>query len=334
MSSEENDLLLYAYNPSRVLPILFAILVSLLGLAHIYQAFIRYKWFRFGLMMLWASSVWITGLICRALSAYSPDNINLYICQYVMILAGPVLYAASEYFILGRLLAYVPYHTPIQPSRVLSTFLFFSAAVEGVTAAGAATVATNTDDTMRMRTGLNLVKAGLLLQAVVELGFLTLVALVEYRCRRTKHFPTNVKVPVYVLYITSIMMLVRCIFRAVEGFQQAECTPENPHCSTVDRYEWMLWVFEVANITVFVIALVIFHPGRYLPHNTRVFLDYFDGKTERLGPGFAKATHRGFLATVVDPFGFASAVREKGERVDRFWEREQPTVNTQKDGDV
>ncbi|KAL8870571.1 MAG: hypothetical protein Q9174_003419, partial [Haloplaca sp. 1 TL-2023] len=261
MSSDANDHLLYPYQPNRVLPILFAVIVSLLGLAHFYQAFIRYKWLKFGFMMLWASSVWIAGLICRAFSAYNPEHINLYICQYVMILAGPVLYAASEYFILGRLLAYVPYHTPIQPGRVLSTFLFFSAAVEAITAAGASTVATSTDEPDRMDRGLNLVKAGLLLQAIIELGFLSLVALIEHRCRRSGHFPSKVKIPAYVLYITSIMMLVRCIFRAVEGFQQASCPTRDPHCSAVEQQEALLWVFEAANIALFVAALAVWHPG-------------------------------------------------------------------------
>ena len=83
----------------------------------------------------------------------------------------------------------------------------------------------------------------------------------------------------------------------------------------------------MANITVFVIALVILHPGRYLPHDTRIFLDYYNGKTERVGPGFAKATYRGFLATLLDPFDLADSAKGSKDKVDRFWEREQPMVN-------
>ena len=326
--ASQHDYHLYPYEPNKALPIFFAALVSILALIHTYQAFCRHQWKRFGVTMLWGSMVWIAGFVCRALSAYSVNNVDFYICQYVLILAGPVIYAASEYFILDRLLAYLPYCTPIQPGRVLTTFLFLSSAVEALTAAGSATVATSVrHPSGKADSGLNLIKAGLLLQAVVELCFFSLVAMVEYRCRKGGLFVKRVRVVCYVLYITSIMMLVRCIFRAIQGFQEAACTAKNPNCSVIDRNEWFLWVFEVANITVFVAALAIFHPGHYLPRNSNVYLDPSDGRTERMGPGFATATNRRFVATLLDPFDIAGALSgTAAARVDRFWERENPVV--------
>lgn len=279
-------------------------------------------------MLTWASIVWISGFICRALSAYSPDNVDLFIAQYVLIFAGPVIFAASEYFILGRLLAYLPYHTPLQPGRVMSTFFLLSAAVESLTASGASTVAAKSVTPSRRAVGLNLIKAALLLQSVVELFFFSLVVLVERRARKGGQFTKGVRVTCYVLYTTSIMMLVRCVFRSVQGFQEAACSPHDPNCSIIDREEWFLWVFEVANVTVFITALAIFHPGRYLPRNTNVFLDPFDMTTERVGPGFANATNRSFVATLLDPFDvvglFSGAA---AARIDKFWERDNPVAD-------
>ena len=320
--------LLYPYKPSQALPIVFAVLVSTLALIHVYQAFFRYKWFHFGFMFTWASLVWIGGFICRALAAYNVDNVDLFISQYVLILAGPVLYAASEYFILGRLLAYVPYHTPIHPGRVLSTFLFLSAAVEALTASGSSTVAKSSQTSSGRDTGLNLVKAGLLLQTVVEFCFASLVALVECRCRKGGRLTHRVKVTCYVLYTTSIMMLFRCVFRAVQGFQEAECALSNPNCSAIDRHEWVLWVFEVANITVFIAALAVYHPGRYLPRDSKVFQDFYDPTIERVGPGFADATDRSFVATLLDPFDLVGVFSgAAADRIDKFWERDCPVVD-------
>jgi hypothetical protein len=113
---------LYPYPPNRPAPIAFAVLLSVVLVYQIYQSFFRYKWKKFGGMMLWASSVWVAGFICRAYSVYHVQEVNIFIAQFVLIIVGPPLYAAAEYFILGRLMAYLPYHAPIHPGRVVSTF--------------------------------------------------------------------------------------------------------------------------------------------------------------------------------------------------------------------
>ena len=281
-------------------------------------------------MITWASLVWISGFICRAVSVFDTDNIGLYVTQYILVILGPVLFAASEYFVLGRLLAYLPYHTPIHPGRVLSTFLILSAAVEALTARGAALLAGN-KNLSQVKTGLNLVKAALTLQSVVEASFFSLVVLVQHRCRKAGHLRSNVRVICHVLFITSFMMLVRCIFRAVQGFEESSCPPGSYNCSVIDRHEWFLWVFEVANITVFVTILAVFPPGNYLPRDVKIYLDPVDGQTERMGPGFAKADQRSFVATVLDPVNISGMVTGKAvEGMDKFWERENPIVDTSK----
>lgn len=321
---------LYPSQPNKGLPIAFAVIASVLALVHFYHSFFRYKWIHFGCMITWASMVWISGFVSRAVSVFDTENVGLYICQYILVITGPVLFAASEYFILGRLLAYLPYHTPIHPGRVLSTFLLLSAAVESLTASGASLLAGN-KQTSQVTTGLNLVKAALILQTVLEASFFSLVALIQHRCRKARHFRSNVRVICYVLYITSFMMLVRCIFRAVQGFEETSCPPDNYNCSVIDRNEWFLWVFEVANITVFVTILAVFPPGKYLPRDVKIYLDPFDGQTERLGPGFAKAVQRSFVATVLDPVDISGMVTGKAaERMDKFWERENPVAEKSK----
>ena len=338
MSSESKSLL-YPYGPNQALPIVFAAIVSILAVIHFYQAFSRYKWYHFGTVLAWSSIVWISGLVCRAISVNLTDNVDLFIAQYVLILAGPVLYASSEYFVLGRLLAYLPYHTPIQPGRVLSTFLFLSAAVESLTAAGAALTVNKKQEDSSRTVGLKVVTAGLIIQAVLETSFLFLVALVEWRSRKGGQFIKNVKVTCYVLYTTSIMMLVRCLFRSIQGAQESQCAPQKPYCSTVDRHEWFLWVFEVANITVLIAVMALFHPGRYLPRDSKVYLDPTDRRTERVGPGFVNATDRSFVATLIDPFDVVGILSgAAGARIDKFWLRDNPIAsektNRQKETDV
>jgi hypothetical protein len=319
---------LYAYEPNKPAPIAFAILLAIIGAYQIYQSFFRYRWKKFGAVMLWATTVWISGFVCRAYSVYHVQNVNMFIAQFVLIIVGPPLYSASEYFILGRLMAYLPYHAPIHPGRVLSTFVLLSAVVESLTANGAANSAGTGRTPSQVKNGLNCLKAALILQCFVEAFFFSMVATVEYRCRQAKNFPHHIRMICYILYITSFMVLVRCIVRTIEGFEAAACNanPSGPpnHCGYISNHEEFLWVFEIANITLFVILLAIFHPGKYLPRSSRIFLDPADGKTERVGPGFGKADKRPLLVTIIDPFNLYGIITGKGLKVDKFWEVEQP----------
>ncbi|CAK1358498.1 hypothetical protein CB0940_06897 [Cercospora beticola] len=344
MSNTSDDWSLYPYNPNKPAPIVFAVLLTALGAYQIYQSFFRYRWKKFGAVMLWATSVWIAGFVCRSISVHQVRNIGLFIAQYVLVLMGPPLYSAAEYFILGRLLAYLPYYTPIHPGRVFSTFIFLSAAVESLTGSGAANSAGSGRTESQRNIGLKLLKSALILQIFVEAFFISIVATLEYKARKGGNFPKNVRNICYLLYITSSMILVRCIVRTIEGFEAGSCDAdrEDPYCGPVSRNEWFLWVFEIANITLFVILLAIFHPGKYLPRSSKIFLDPVDGKTERLGPGFSKADKRPFLITVIDPFNFYGILSGKGMVMNKFWEEHQPiddgenvqgqTVNTREEG--
>lgn len=294
----------------------------------------RYQWKKFGITMTWATTVWIGGFICRAISVYDVQNLNMFIAQLVLVIVGPPLYAASEYFILGRLFAYLPYYTPIHPGRVVSTFLFLSALVESLTAVGASH---STGDDRNV--GLILIKAALLLQCCVEVLFFSLVVVLDYRCRRSRHSLRQLRPVFYVLEVTSLMMLVRCTVRAADSFEDSVCS--TGYCGYIELHvsqseigcttyidpsvqEWTLYVFEVANITLFVILLTIFHPGRYLPRSSKVYLDPLDGKTERIGPGFAKADKRPLVLTIFDPFNLQSIFSRNRLPVHHFWEEQHP----------
>ncbi|MCJ1377492.1 hypothetical protein MMC17_000587 [Xylographa soralifera] len=326
MSQSNDSWSIYPYDPSKALPVVFGVIVSGLAVSIAYQSFVRYKWYRFGIAMAWASAVWIAGFVCREISVYNVEAVNIFIAQYVLIIAGPPIYAISEYFVLGRLLAYLPYHAPIHPGRVLSTFWFLGTAVESLAANGAGNSAGAGRQPAQRAAGIACIQASLILQAFVEALFFSLVALLHYRCKRAGHFPHNVRIICFVLYVTSTMMFVRCFVRTVEAFEMAACDPSaagyDGYCGPVQRNEWFLWVFEVANITTFTALLTIFHPGRYLPAGTLRYLDPGDGRTERIGPGYSEACRRSWLASVLDPCDIYGAVTGKGVSVDKFWERE------------
>lgn len=131
-------------------------------------------------------------------------------------------------------------------------------------------------------------------------------------------------------------MIVRIVFRTVHGFEQTHCKLDDPLCGALDQHEWFFYVFEVSNVLLFVTALLIWPPGKYLPPSSKIFLHPVDG-TERIGPGFSKADKRSLWRSVLDPFNLHGIMTGQGLIVDKFWENEWPLyvaggpVNTEQD---
>ena len=262
----------------------------------------------------------------RTIFSYSPSNANFYIAQNVLVLAGPPIYAAAEYNMLGRLMHYLPMHAPLHPGRVVIFFVYCGAAVESLTAAGAAMragSATNLDtasgrDSYRLAG--TLMSVSLTLQAAVEVLFVCFVVLIHHRASKAKMFPKNVRTVIYTLYGTSTLVLIRCIARAIESFSIETITDPRKCtgvCSFVLTHEWYLYVFEAVPMVLYTYWLNIIHPGKYLPRVKQRYLDV-DGKTERLGAGWIDSRSR--FVTFMDPFDFEGQIKGKPSHT-KFWEK-------------
>ena len=266
--------------------------------------------------MIWGGIVFTTGWILRTISSYNTSSLNLYIAQYVFIYAGPPIYSAGEYSVLGRLLRYLPMHAPLNPNRVMVLFIYLGAAVEGLTAAGASLVATAKDDAPQRRSGATLISIALVLQAVIELVFIAIVATVHRRCVLVSTFPKNIRQLCIVLYGTSTLVFIRCIFRAIESFATVSASSTcNELCQTVLLHEWYLYVFEALPMVLYTWWINAIYPGALLPRNRNVYLD-LDGKTERRGPGWIDQRSR--WETFADPFDLVGVMKGQ-QHHEKFW---------------
>lgn len=267
--------------------------------------------------MLYGGLVFTAGWITRAVSTYHVQNLGLYIAQIVLILAGPPIYAAAEYNILGRLMHYLPMHAVLNPSKVFAFYITLGVTVETLTGIGAGQVVPATPGTTRYVLGGTLMAVALVLQACIEISFITMVAIIHRRCRRDGMLPPNIRTICYTLYGTSVLVLARCIFRAAETFVSygPQCTEY--HCGTIARHEWFIYVFEATPMVLYTYWLNFFHPGRFLPIEHRRYLDT-DGHTERMGPGWMD--DRKTSQKLLDPFDFRGARSGRSERA-KFWLR-------------
>ncbi|RMY98513.1 hypothetical protein D0864_04360 [Hortaea werneckii] len=312
-SQQDNGV--YYYRPSHALPAVFAILAGLSLTLHTYQNF-HYRFWRVTYFMVWGGVVFTAGWILRCIASYNTGSVNLYIAQTVMIYAGPPIFAAAEYNILGRLMYYLPMYAPLNPGLTVYFFIYLGAAVEGLTAAGAALYATaaQSDDQGRS-TGGTLISVALVIQAVVECVFMSLVGLVHMRCARNCNVPAKVRNLCVMLYGTSSLVLVRCIARAIEDFATLPSSSCGDLCQTLRYQEWYLYVFEAAPMILYTWWLNAMHPGRLLPRWKEEYLD-LDGKTERLGPGWID--RRSKAAIFADPLDVRGLLAGKQEH-DPFW---------------
>ncbi|EEA23703.1 hypothetical protein TMatcc_006784 [Talaromyces marneffei ATCC 18224] len=308
---------LYPYEPSHALPAFFAVLIGISLVIHIYQNF-RYKFWSTTFWMSWGGAIFTVGWIARCIASHNTSNLNLYIVQTVFIYAGPPIYSATAYNMIGRLLHYLPMHAPLHPNRATIFFIYLGIAVESLTTAGASRMATNADDLSIFKSGGTLISIALVLQAIVEAMVVGVVILVHYRARHAAHPPPcNVQRLCYTLYGTSFLVIFRCICRAIESFttftQIDSCL--QGHCSPIITHEWYLYCFEAAPMVVFTYWLNFMHPGRFLPREKTRYLD-LDCETERLGPGWIDK--RSMWQTVIDPFDLSGIISGKPNH-EAFW---------------
>ncbi|KAG4285761.1 hypothetical protein FPRO06_07021 [Fusarium proliferatum] len=227
----------------------------------------------------------------------------------------------QNYRILGRILYYVPYNSPIHPGRVLTTFGFISGIVEALNGWGASYSANQSLTDSEIEIGHALIKTSLLLQIVVAILFITLAVTFHRRCVVAGITNERLNKPLWTLYTSMTLILARTIYRIVEYFSVAELRYgpgfDPATISPIVRYEWFFYVFEAALMLCNLVMFNVRHPRRYLPRNNKIYLCP-DGVTEIEGPGYNDP--RKLWQTLIDPFDIQGFVTGRGRETDKFWE--------------
>ncbi|KAJ3530809.1 hypothetical protein NM208_g9159 [Fusarium decemcellulare] len=294
---------LYGYNANEFLPIIAAAVIAISLIGHTVQNY-RYNFWRVTFFMFYAGLFYTIGWVFRIISVRQPDSLPLYMVSSILVYLAPPIYSAAEYNTLGRLMHYLPMHAVINPNRVVYIFVFLGSIVEFLTAIGASWMAAGNgkQDNDRYVQGSTCMSIAVVLQAVIELGFIAMVGIIHHRCAKAKMLSKNVRTLFIMLYGTSLLIIVRCVFRAVETFQLRDILQSGKdNDEALLKREWPFYVLETIPVALYTYWLNLVHPGRYLPSDSRQYLD-FDGKTERMGPGWIHK--RPWFMFIADPFDF------------------------------
>ncbi|ORX36958.1 RTA1 like protein-domain-containing protein [Kockovaella imperatae] len=316
---------LFWYSPNQGAPIAFAVLFFCSGLVHLYEC-IRFKSFKVTFLLVWAPILFTTGFTLRAICAWNYDNTSLFIAENVLLLLAPPVYEGANFIILGRILYYVPYLSPIHPGRVVTTFLGFDLVVGALTGNGASRISSR-DSASTRRVGEALLKAALITQLVCMVCFIALTAVYHRRVSHESLMRPKLLKPIRVLYVSCTLISVRTIYRIVEYFASTRSihllysgqVNEQSQLSAMFTNEWFFWVFEASVMLINSVILNAFHPMRYLPESNKIYLDR-DGATEVEGPGIQDKRH--FLLTIIDPFDIAGLIAGRDKEA-QFWENHE-----------
>ncbi|RHZ66722.1 RTA1 domain-containing protein [Aspergillus thermomutatus] len=205
----------------------------------------------------------IIGYIGRIDSHGKTGKLGPYIIQSVFILLGPVLFAASVYMVLGRLIRSIQAekHSVIRVNWLTKIFVASDVLSFLVQGSGAGLMANGSSADM----GNNIVIAGLVIQ-VLMFGLFMITSFVFER--RMNHAPSghvfDAEVPwkthLHVLDAVSALILIRSVFRVIE------------YAGGQDGYllghEWTMYIFDSVPMVAAMALWGVWHPG-VIQHSTR-----------------------------------------------------------------
>ncbi|OHX00373.1 RTA1 domain-containing protein [Colletotrichum incanum] len=273
---------MWIYAPNKGASLFFSIADAVSAIFHICQCF-RYKSVKLiGLHPLCA----VLFTVGYALRAYGADSylysssdkrpLLLFIMSQVFIYVCPPLLELANYHILGRLFYYVLHQAPLPAEKVLKTFGGLMALVELLNALGVTLAANPSSSRQQMAIGDHMTVAAIAIQLVLIIVFVCLAAAFHVRCIRGNVREKAAKIPLLTLYLSMALIFVRCIYRLVEHSGNTKVDINDleslRNLSPLLLNEGFFLVFEATFMLFNSIIWIIWHPGRFLPRDCRIYL--------------------------------------------------------------
>ncbi|KAM0750053.1 RTA1-domain-containing protein [Meredithblackwellia eburnea MCA 4105] len=250
----------YAYNPSKTMPIVTAVLFGACFFVLLFQMFRTRSWYMWAFTL--AALGECTGYIFRRISVDHPTGrgaaLIWFILQSLWIILAPALMAASHYMCFGRLITYVgEKYSPVRAKKVTWIFVVFDVISFVVQGGGGSLY--SSDNVKLYKPAKAILVCGFLIQ-IISFGIFGVFAILyQIRARRAGEKEGKWTVCLYTLYLGCALILVRGIFRTIEFGSGS-----GGHGYLLDREAWY-YGLETLPIFVCTILFIISHPSRYIP---------------------------------------------------------------------
>ncbi|KAL7912368.1 RTA1 like domain-containing protein [Trichoderma velutinum] len=286
ISSSIQEFKLYHYNPTIGGAVAFVLLFLGTTSLHIYQSFRARCWFVIPFIM--GGIFEFIGYAARCVSGKESPNWTLgpYIAQSLLLLVAPSLFAATIYMELGRIISLVngePYCL-IRKKWLTKIFVFGDILSFFLQGGGGGYQASGTASALE--TGAHIIIVGLFVQ-LVFFGFFIVVAVkFHLSISRVPTVRSSNELPwqkhMNALYIASIFIMVRSIFRVVEYLQGFN--------GYLLHHEAYLYIFDALLMFLVMVLLNVVHPSELaasMKHKTAMDHEFnlrvFTERHQRLG---------------------------------------------------
>ncbi|KAI8724381.1 hypothetical protein NCS52_00007000 [Fusarium sp. LHS14.1] len=256
--AEENDR--YKYDPSMAAAVIFIVCFSLSGLYHVFQVIKLRSWYFIPFII--GCAVEAIGYGGRAINAGEESGQWTefpFLIQALLLLLGPPFFAASIYMVLGRLIRLLDAerYSMIRLKWLTKIFLFgdiASIVAQGI-GGGMLAGAKSKSDSDR---GQTIIIGGLAIQLLFFGGFMVVTVIFHLRIRRD---PTDASLKIQspwkrllvVLYATSLLIMVRSVFRVIEYIMG-----EDGELMSKEIY---LYIFDSTLMFFVAVSFNVFHPS-------------------------------------------------------------------------
>ncbi|KAM0449315.1 hypothetical protein ACHAO4_007662 [Trichoderma viride] len=285
-SSSLDEFKLYHYDPSIGGAVAFVLLFLGTTSFHTYQSFRTRCWFVIPFII--GGIFEFIGYAARCASAKESPNWTLgpYITQSLLLLVAPALFAATIYMELGRIISLVDgeSHCLIRKKWLTKIFVFGDTLSFLLQGGGGGYQASGTASALE--TGAHIIIVGLFVQ-LAFFGFFIVVA-VKFHLSISRvstirlHNELSWEKHMNALYVASVLIMIRSIFRVVEYLQGFN--------GYLLHHEAYLYIFDALLMFLVMVLLNVVHPSELaasMKHKIVTDHDYnlrvFPERHQRLG---------------------------------------------------
>ncbi|KAF5678005.1 RTM1 [Fusarium circinatum] len=256
---------IWMYDPSFPLAVVGTVVYGIIFLAITYLTLIKYRAWYFIVVVI-GSAIEVAAYNIRIHSVQNQSEITPFVLTLTYTVLAPVLIAAGNYLLISRLiLAVLPtsHHRILRiPDRRLTPIFVFCDVIAFLIQGSGSGIASSDNWQGEMENiGVKILIVGLAFQLAAFSLFLCVFRRFHVLALRmaVEDAPRGWQKVVLAVYISSILIMVRCIFRVVE-FAGGRDTYAFSH-------EWLFWVFESLPMAVAIGIFCFYHPSRYLRTN-------------------------------------------------------------------
>ncbi|KAH6991416.1 RTA1 like protein-domain-containing protein [Ilyonectria sp. MPI-CAGE-AT-0026] len=238
---------LWRYIPSLPAAILFTVIFGILMAAHCWKLFRHRMWFCIPFAV--GGLFEVIGYIGRAAAYNSTGVLIPYILQSIFLLLAPILFAATLYMTLSRVISAVHGEacSMIAPRWLTRIFVFgdaFSFLIQS-SGAGLRVRAGSGDSNSNPNLGSNIIVGGLIFQILVFAVYVLTAVRFQINFKRHEASKNVVDLPwqglLNMLYVTSAFIMIRNIFRVAEYSMGSD--------GYLLGHEWGVYVFDASLMT-------------------------------------------------------------------------------------